>query len=341
MSRITRRYTPDDRAESIYQYVPFDVPPSAAGVTVTFSYDRQAAIIDLGLFGPEDQFIGWSGGERSTVTVAHEWATPGYLPGMVPGEWRIIFGLHRVFAPVDVTISVEVHRTAPLEPPSPPRPPRPEKRPRPDRPPPTDDGREWLACDFHSHTVHSDGALTVDQLAAHAVEVGLDVLAITDHNTTSHHRFLEEASAYYGIILIPGQEVTTDMGHANVFGDVGWIDFRQPAKEWQAEAKRRGALFSVNHPWAGDCAWRHVLDEPADFVEAWHSSWDGKDQRPETDWQQFGKVRIGGSDFHRETPYIRLANPTTWVAAARDPAAILDALIDGSVKVSGPIRGEE
>ena len=51
-------------------------------------------------------------------------------------------------------------------------------------------GRTWLAGDLHAHTVHSDGAMTVPELAAHAVARGLDFVAVTDHNTVSHHREL-------------------------------------------------------------------------------------------------------------------------------------------------------
>jgi len=328
-----RHYSPADRAESIYQYVPFEVPASAAGVTVSFAYDRSLAIIDLGLAGP-DRFVGWSGGERAAVTVARDWATPGYLPGVAPGTWQVIFGLHRIFvASVSVSIDVEVHRTAPIEPPAPARPPRRERPPR--RSLPASPGREWLACDFHSHTVHSDGGLTVDELAALAVERGLDVVAVTDHNTTSHHRFLPDAGAHAGVVLVPGQEVTTDRGHANVFGDVSWIDFRRPAREWQAEARQRGGLFSVNHPWAGDCAWRQSLDSPADFVELWHSTWDRLSSEPLEGWRTFGQLPIGGSDFHRPTPSVTLAEPTTWVESEdRSVDAVLAAMAEGRVAIS-------
>src|SRR5262249_53459520 len=53
------------------------------------------------------------------------------------------------------------------------------------RPPPRDlpaqPGRRWLAGDLHTHTVHSDGGLTVPELALLAAGSGLDFLAITDH----------------------------------------------------------------------------------------------------------------------------------------------------------------
>src|SRR5258705_377644 len=82
--------------------------------------------------------------------------------------------------------------------------------------------------------------LSLDELAALAAGNGLDYLAVTDHNTVSHHRFLPAASARYGIELLPGQEVTTSDGHANAFGDIGWIDFREPADSWVSEVARRG-----------------------------------------------------------------------------------------------------
>ena len=87
----------------------------------------------------------------------------------------------------------------------------------------------WLAGDFHCHTVHSDGQHTIDEVAVMAAEAGLDFLAVTDHNTVSHHAHLPAASERTGVQLIPGQEVTTWRGHANAFGDIGWIDFRRPA----------------------------------------------------------------------------------------------------------------
>ncbi len=65
---VHRRYTLDDRAASVYQYLPFEVPAEASGVTVTLAYDRTAGVVDLGLVAP-DRFGGWSGGERSVVTV--------------------------------------------------------------------------------------------------------------------------------------------------------------------------------------------------------------------------------------------------------------------------------
>ena len=161
MTRFERHYTRDDRAESVYQYIVVDAPSGAPAITVRLDYDRTDAVVDLGLIGP-DRFGGWSGGERSVVSVTPTWATPGYIPGVVAGGWQVVLGLHRV-GPAGVTVYVDVDTNAVDPPAAAPLPPRPERPPRRDLP--ASAGRTWLACDFHSHTVHSDGGLEIAELA--------------------------------------------------------------------------------------------------------------------------------------------------------------------------------
>jgi hypothetical protein len=329
---MTRRYTRDDRAESIYQYLVVDVPPGAGALAVTLWYDRSDAVIDLGLIGP-DRFCGWSGSERADVVVTHDWATPGYLPGAVAGPWQVVLGLHRV-GPGGVDVHLDV--VTPTEPPQRPAlpPPPPVQRP-PRRRLPAAAGHEWLAGDFHSHTVHSDGSLEVVELAARAAGRGLDVLAVTDHNTISHHASLAAAGDHAGILLVPGQEVTTDAGHAGCFGAIGWIDFRDPPDRWFEEATARGGVMAVNHPWAWDCAWRLPLGQPADLVEMWHWTWDRRDTAAIGDWPAFGRRAIGGSDFHRPGQGIELGAPTTWLECAeRSVDGVLDALRAGRIAIA-------
>ena len=68
MTTLSRRYTREDRAESIYQYLVVEAPPRSGALELTLEYDRTDAVIDLGLIGP-DRFRGWSGAERATVVV--------------------------------------------------------------------------------------------------------------------------------------------------------------------------------------------------------------------------------------------------------------------------------
>ncbi|HTQ94729.1 MAG TPA: CehA/McbA family metallohydrolase, partial [Streptosporangiaceae bacterium] len=250
-TRHAGRWTLEDRFRSPWHYLPVEVPPGTSGLRVDLDYDRAGgAVLDLGCFGPGG-FRGWSGSARGSFVIGRDAATPGYLPGeLEAGAWQVMIGVHRV-PPGGVGYRLTAQTAAAAAaldpPPSAPAPPAPRDRP-PRRALPAGAGRRWLAGDLHTHTVHSDGALTVSQLAALAAGRGLDFLAVTDHNTVSHHAELAAASRRYRITLLPGQEVTTDGGHAGALGDVGWIDFREEPDAWLDATEAAGGLLSVNHP---------------------------------------------------------------------------------------------
>jgi PHP domain len=271
ITRIERRVTPEDRAASPYLEVPFEVPSGVGSVGVHLRYDRAAGVVDLGCVGSAG-FRGWSGGARDRFAITPDAATPGYVAGeLEEGGWSVLLGLHRIpGGGLDLALDISLPVSAPpdAEPPAPPTP-----RRRPGRELPAAPGLRWLACDLHAHTVHSDGSLGVAELAAAAVRAGLDVLAVTDHNTVSHHALLPQTGSRYGVTLIAGQEVTTDRGHANALGDIGWVDFRQPAHTWVSAVAAAGGVLSINHPLAADCSWHHPLTERPPLAEIWHWTW--------------------------------------------------------------------
>ncbi len=168
------------------------------------------------------------------------------------------------------------------------------------------------------------------ELARFAAAQGLDFLAVTDHNTTSHHAELKDAGARYGITLIPGQEVTTEDGHAGALGDVGWIDFREPPDRWLEATERRGGLLSVNHPIGGHVSWIWPMRRRPPLAEVWHWSWlDPHWTTPLAWWLAWDPtaVPVGGSDWHRPGADATPGTPTTWVETAGDgPGAVLDGL---------------
>jgi hypothetical protein len=301
-------------------------------------------VLDLGCQGPAG-FRGWSGGARRSFVITADRATPGYLPGeLEPGTWQVIIGVHQVppdGARYSVSAEVTTSRANLLpgqEVGPPPLPDRPARRALP-----ASNGRGWLAGDLHTHTLHSDGALTVGALARLVSERGLDFAAVTDHNTVSHHAELPAASARHGVTLIPGQEVTTEAGHAGVLGDVGWVDFRRPAEDWLAAAERGGGLMSINHPLGGSVSWTIPMTRRPPLAEIWHWSWLDLHWTSMLAWWLAwdpAVIPVGGSDWHRPGADALPGSPTTWVeSASRDPQDIIDGLRAGRTAISASAQG--
>jgi hypothetical protein len=338
-----------------FVYVPVEIPSGVREIKVSYTYDRpsvpagtQGNSLDIGVFDQHGTglggrgFRGWSGGSRDEYTITADWATPGYLPGAPEaGTWHVWLRLHRIPPQgLDYTLDVSAEPVALPEPVAdePPHGERPPRRAIPDV-----DGMRWFAGDFHAHTVHSDGSLTIAELAELAHGRGLDFLAVTDHNTISHHAGLAKIDRE--ITLIPGQEVTTDRGHANVFGDVGWVDFRRPADSWAEHADREGGLISINHPLGGDCAWLLPISRRPRVAEVWSSGWWDRRWGAPLAWADAWRddvIAIGGSDFHRPGDGIAPGSPTTWLECAdRSIDAVLDALRGGRIAISlspdGPV----
>jgi hypothetical protein len=322
-------------------------------VEVRYAYDREDGnILDLGLFDPRGSdfleawgFRGWSGSARDHVVVTERWATPGYLAGpIVPGTWQVLLGLYQVASKgcsyqVKVLLSDEegdmpVGQAGSLSSGGS------EFAPR--------GGRGWFKGDLQSHTHHSDAHCSVEEIAAAARRRGLDFLAVTDHNTVSHHAHLAAQSGP-DLLLIPGEEVTTYHGHANVWGPGPWLDFRcssdKEMAQVVAEAHRGGRLLSINHPKPNGPEWNFGLELPFDCVEAWQGPWPWGNDHSLAFWENLLRrgrrvVAVGGSDAHpfplaSGRLFDWLGYPTTWVyAEALTTKDVLAGIKAGHVSIS-------
>lgn len=63
--------------------------------------------------------------------------------------------------------------------------------------------------DLHSHSTRSDGKESPTEVFEHAAVAGVNVLALTDHDTTTGWAEGAEAAARLGLGFVPGIEVTT------------------------------------------------------------------------------------------------------------------------------------
>lgn len=107
-------------------------------------------------------------------------------------------------------------------------------------------------ADLHIHTNYSDGSATVMQVLRRAVEMGLDTIAITDHNEIAGAVKARELAERWGlkIDVIAGEEITTSDGHV-----VGLFlkEKIRPLLTAQAtvdEIHRQGGLAVAVHPFS-------------------------------------------------------------------------------------------
>lgn len=89
-----------------------------------------------------------------------------------------------------------------------------------------------MKADLHLHTTASDGRLEPAELVRLAVKVGLDVIAITDHDTINGVAVaLKAAQEYPSLSVIPGVEINTDVprGEVHILGY--FIDYTDDSLE--------------------------------------------------------------------------------------------------------------
>ncbi|WP_007517155.1 CehA/McbA family metallohydrolase [Pseudofrankia saprophytica] len=344
-----------------YVYLPFDVGPGVNRVQVSMAKADPTAKLGIGLFdhrGPaygSPGFRGIYGEERSSFFVAADSASQSFLPGPVePGRWTVIVPVFAVQAPSQVTVTVTLSGG-----------PAPAKPFTPGATVGTVLARPgWYRGDLHCHTPESSDAwnqktaLTPAAWANTCRQLGLDFVAMTDHNVVSQNLFLAR-DAGSDVLLMPGEEMTNwSFGHATVSGiDVGdWLDFRQTPEgtplpengaridKFLATARDLGAYVAAAHPSFPGLKWQFgaEMERPAGRpvgYELWTGSYGPDDEQSVQAWD--GMLRKGwrvcangGSDLHGvesgAKQGFRAGTPTTVVYAdALETKAVIAALRAG------------
>jgi len=81
-----------------------------------------------------------------------------------------------------------------------------------------------LSVDLHVHTPQStcyrDKEATAESIVDAAIGAGLDIMAITDHNTTAAIDKVRSVASERGLLVFPGVEVSTASGHVLALFDI-------------------------------------------------------------------------------------------------------------------------
>ncbi len=109
--------------------------------------------------------------------------------------------------------------------------------------------RRELFADFHIHSHHSkDCVMPVADILERAREVGLDVVAITDHNSVEGGLEARELADRFGLRVIVGEEVKTSEGEVIGLFLQRTIPGGMSFAETIAAIKEQGGIVYVPHP---------------------------------------------------------------------------------------------
>ncbi len=193
--------------------------------------------------------------------------------------------------------------------------------------------------------VHSDGSYDghepVELILEHAADIGLDAVVITDHDVIDESIRAAKLADDYGLIGIPGVEISTQRGHLLAIGVDEMPPHRAPFAETVEWIREHGGVAIVPHPFQRT---RHGVRkkyiEDCDAVEVFNA-WlftGYKNRRARRFAQQYGYPQIAASDAHkleyvgRAFTEIEIGDVSKNELTAED---VLAAIRDGSTSVNG------
>lgn len=118
--------------------------------------------------------------------------------------------------------------------------------------------------DLHTHSVVSDGTEAPGEVVRQAAKAGLDVVALTDHDTTAGWADAADAAQETGVTLIPGIEFSSQLNHASVHvlgylidpaDEVMLAEMQQVRESRRSRAERMVGMIAADH----DLDWDDVL----------------------------------------------------------------------------------
>lgn len=203
-----------------------------------------------------------------------------------------------------------------------------------------------FAIDFHVHSEDSyDGHEPVDLILEHAADIGLDGVVITDHDEIGESRRAARLAPEYGLIGIPGVEVSTRHGHLLAIGVEERPPMGEPFMETVELVRELDGLAIVPHPFqrSRHGVRRRRIDD-VDAVEVYNSMlFTGYRNRRA---RRFASANdypwIGASDAHY-LPNVGRAYTEILITPERPRTAktdidgddLVDAILEGRTRIEG------
>ncbi len=159
-----------------------------------------------------------------------------------------------------------------------------------------------MRFDLHIHSKYSKDTVSgLRQILKHAKKVGLDGLAITDHNTVKGSMRALQHARDFGMMVIPGAEVSTSNGHILALGISMDVKPGLSPAETMDKVEEQGGIAVAAHPYR----FRSGLGETSlrvnnfKAIEVWNSmSIERHNLYARRLARELGTGMTGGSDAH-------------------------------------------
>jgi predicted metal-dependent phosphoesterase TrpH len=201
-------------------------------------------------------------------------------------------------------------------------------------------------ADLHAHTDRSDGSDSPRAVAAFAAALGLDVLAVTDHDTLEGAlRAADHTAALGGPEVVIGEEVTSRDGHIIGLFLERPVEPGRSARDTVAAIHDQGGVAIAAHPlWhtaerrgrpphgVGKAALREVRFDAVEVRNGGVTpSMAAANREARAAVRELGLIGVGGSDAH-----VREAlGCSTTLFSGRSAQELRDCLAAGEVEVTG------
>ena len=201
-----------------------------------------------------------------------------------------------------------------------------------------------VRIDPHVHSEASyDGSDPSELLLEQAADIGLDAIVITDHDVIHESIRAAELAPKYGLVGVPGVEVSTTDGHLLAIGVEEMPPRRAPMPETAAWVQKRGGLAIVPHPFQRSrhgARKRRLREYDPDAIEVYNSwaftGW--KNRRARRYATTYGYPGVAGSDAHK-VGYVGRAYTEIDIdgitRADLTSGGLIDAVRDGATRVEG------
>ena len=167
----------------------------------------------------------------------------------------------------------------------------------------------WNVADLHLHTTYSDGSCTPIELLEHAAQLGLRVIAVTDHDEIEGAFEARKLASSFGVEVVIGEEISTAHGHLLGLFLHRHIPPGMSAEETVARIHEQGGLAIAPHPFDASVpsVGRRLTSESLqsmafDGIEVFNAGifwpWRVSNHTAQRLAETMQAAQIGGSDAH-------------------------------------------